>query len=242
MKIHRFYEDQDLSIGETVELGPETASHVGRVLRLEPEDTISLFNGQGGEYKAVLREVSKKNVRVEVLERCEENRQSPLKVQLGQVLSKGQRMDFAIQKATELGVHQITPLSSERSEVRLQADRMEKRLSHWRKIAIGACEQSGRNLLPDIAAPVSLSSWMQEVEADVKLILDGSGESVLHCGEEVNSCAVVIGPEGGFSEAELGEAKDAGFLAARLGPRTLRTESAPLAVLSILQYLYGDLG
>jgi 16S rRNA (uracil1498-N3)-methyltransferase len=242
MKIPRFYEDQALQVGAELELGPDAAAHVGRVLRMKADEHIVLFNGKGGEYKAVLREVAKKKVRVELLECREENRQSALLVHLGQVLSKGPRMDFVIQKATELGVHRITPLFSERSEVRLGTERTAKRLTHWRKVAISACEQSGRNLLPEIATPLDVPHWMDEVEADAKWILHGSGESTLHCDRDVSSCAVAVGPEGGFSDSEITRAKQAGFLVTRLGPRTLRTESAPLAALSILQYLHGDLG
>ncbi len=242
MKNPRFYEEQELRSGATLQLGPDAASHIGRVLRMKVDEQVVLFNGQGGEYKAVLREVTKKKVCVEVLEFCEENRQSALEVHLGQVLSKGQRMDFAIQKATELGVQKITPLFSERSEVRLNADRAAKRLAHWRKIAVGACEQSGRNLLPEIALPVELSKWLADVEAEEKWILDASGETPLHCDRKLKTCAVAVGPEGGFSENEITEARQLGFKATSLGPRVLRTETAPLAVLSILQYLHGDLG
>ncbi len=241
-KYPRFYEDQALHVGADLELGPDAASHIGRVLRMQADEHIVLFNGEGREYKAVLREVAKKKVRVELLACCEESRQSTLKVHLGQVLSKGPRMDFVIQKATELGVHRITPLFSERSEVRLGTERAEKRLAHWRKVAISACEQSGRNLLPEIASPLNLSQWIADVEADAKWVLHGSGDSTLHCDRDVNSCVVAVGPEGGFSDSEIAEAKQFGFLVTRLGPRILRTESAPLAALSILQYLYGDLG
>ncbi len=241
MKIPRFYEDQALQVGADLELGPDAASHVGRVLRMKVDEQIVLFNGKGGEYKALLREVSKKKVRVELLECREENCQSSLVVDLGQVLSKGPRMDFVIQKATELGVHRITPLFSERCEVRLGKERAEKRMAHWRQVAISACEQSGRNLLPEIASPLDVSQWMRDVEADAKWILHGSGESTLHCDGGVNSCAVAVGPEGGFSESEITGAKEFGFLVTALGPRTLRTETAPLAALSILQYLHGDL-
>jgi 16S rRNA (uracil1498-N3)-methyltransferase len=200
---------------------------------------VQLFDGSGQEYLGELIEVGKKSVRVELREAFAGMAESPLRVHLGQGLSRGERMDWAIQKATELGAAEISPIVSERCEVRLKDERADKRLAHWRQVAISACEQCGRSVLPIIHAPVALADWQRQVEAELKLVLHPVAEP-LASHARPGSLAFLIGPEGGLSETEVESAKAAGFHAARLGPRVLRTETAPVVALSVAQQLWGD--
>ncbi|WP_375740935.1 16S rRNA (uracil(1498)-N(3))-methyltransferase [Pseudomonas boanensis] len=238
MRLSRFFIDAPLSIGQH-ELPEAQAHYIGRVLRLAAGDTVQLFDGSGQEYLGELAEVGKKVVRVELREAFAGVAESPLQVHLGQGLSRGERMDWAIQKATELGVAQITPLVSERCEVRLKDERADKRLAHWRQVAISACEQCGRSVIPEIHAPATLADWQRQVEADLKLVLHPVAEP-LASHEKPQSLAFLIGPEGGLSDAEVEAAKAAGFHPARLGPRVLRTETAPVVALTVAQQLWGD--
>ena len=186
-----------------------------------------------------LIEVGKKNVRVELRETLAGMAASPLSIHLGQVLSGGERMDWAIQKATELGASQISPIVSARCEVRLKDERADKRMAHWRQIAISACEQCGRSSLPQINPPITLEQWLEQVEADLKLVLHPVAEPWASHPQPA-SLAMLIGPEGGLSEDEVQQAMARGFHAARLGPRVLRTETAPVVALSVAQQLWGD--
>ena len=183
--------------------------------------------------------MGKKAVRVELREQLAGQAESPLRIHLGQGLSRGERMDWAIQKATELGVCEITPIVSERCEVRLKDERADKRLAHWRQVAISACEQCGRSVLPVIHAPITLAEWQAHVQAELKLVLHPVA-APLESHARPHSLAFLIGPEGGLSEAEVAQAKAAGFHAARLGPRVLRTETAPVVALAVAQQLWGD--
>ena len=238
MRLSRFFIDAPLSIGQH-ELPEAQAHYIGRVLRLAAGDAVQLFDGSGQEFLGELVEVGKKVVRVELREAVAGMAESSLRVHLGQGLSRGERMDWAIQKATELGVAQITPLVSERCEVRLKDERADKRLAHWRQVAISACEQCGRSVIPEIQAPVSLADWQRQVEADLKLVLHPVAEP-LSSHATPQSLVFLIGPEGGLSDAEVEAAKAAGFHAARLGPRVLRTETAPVVALTVAQQLWGD--
>lgn len=238
MRLSRFFIDAPLSLGQH-ELPEAQAHYIGRVLRHAAGDAVQLFDGSGQEFLGELVEVSKKNVRVELRESFAGLAESPLRLHLGQGLSRGERMDWAIQKATELGAARITPIVSERCEVRLKDERADKRTAHWRQIAISACEQCGRSVLPQIDAPVSLAEWLQATEADLKLVLHPVAEP-LASHARPGSLAFLIGPEGGLSDAEVEQAKAAGFHAARLGPRVLRTETAPVVALSVAQQLWGD--
>lgn len=238
MRLSRFFIDAPLSLGQH-EL-PETQAHyIGRVLRHAVGDAVQLFDGSGQEFLGELIEVGKKNVRVELREQFSGQPESPLRVHLGQGLSRGERMDWAIQKATELGAAVITPIVSERCEVRLKDERADKRLAHWRQVAISACEQCGRSVVPLIHSPVLLADWLQQSEAELKLVLHPVAEP-LASHAKPGSLAFLIGPEGGLSDAEVAQAKAAGFHAARLGPRVLRTETAPVVALSVAQQLWGD--
>ncbi|MCY1197991.1 Ribosomal RNA small subunit methyltransferase E [compost metagenome] len=238
MRLSRFFIDARLSLGQH-DLPEAQAHYIGRVLRLAAGDAVQLFDGSGQEYLGELIEVGKKSVRVELREAFAGMAESPLRVHLGQGLSRGERMDWAIQKATELGAAEISPIVSERCEVRLKDERADKRLAHWRQVAISACEQCGRSVLPIIHAPVALADWQRQVEAELKLVLHPVAEP-LASHARPGSLAFLIGPEGGLSETEVESAKAAGFHAARLGPRVLRTETAPVVALSVAQQLWGD--
>ncbi|WP_439887183.1 16S rRNA (uracil(1498)-N(3))-methyltransferase [Pseudomonas sp. MBLB4123] len=238
MRLSRFFVDAPLSLGQ--HQLPETQAHyIGRVLRHTAGDTVQLFDGSGQEYLGSLIEVGKKGVRVELHETFAGQAESPLRIHLGQGLSRGERMDWAIQKATELGASEISPIVSERCEVRLKDERADKRLAHWRQVAISASEQCGRSVLPVIHPPIALGEWLQRVEAQLKLVLHPVAEPLAsHARPE--SLAFLIGPEGGLADAEVSQAQAAGFYAARLGPRVLRTETAPVAALAVVQHLWGD--
>ncbi len=239
MRLSRFFVDAPLALGE--QALPEAQAHyIGRVLRHAVGDAVQLFDGSGQEFLGELIEVGKKCVRVELRERFDGLAESPLQIHLGQGLSRGERMDWAVQKATELGAQQITPILSERCEVRLKDERTDKRLAHWRQVAISACEQCGRSRLPLIHPPLALADWLNQVEADLKLVLHPLAEPWTRHARP-GSLAMLIGPEGGLSEAEVALARDFDFQTARLGPRVLRTETAPVVALAVAQHLWGDL-
>ena len=237
MRLSRFFIDSPLALGEH-ELPEASAHYIGRVLRLAAGACVQLFDGSGQEYIGELLEVSKKTVRVNLHETFSGMTESRLRVHLGQGLSRGERMDWAIQKATELGVAEITPIISERCEVRLKDERADKRLAHWRQIAISACEQCGRSVLPVIHSPKPLADWLT-TDADLKLVLHPVAEPLAGYAAPTR-LAFLIGPEGGLSDAEIDRARSAGFQPARLGPRVLRTETAPVVALSVAQQLWGD--
>lgn len=202
-----------------------------------------LFNGQGGEYRATITAINKKNVEVRVEDFSDIDRQSPLDINLGIGISRGERFDWVLQKATELGVNRITPLLTERTEVKLNGDRLQKKLQHWQQIAISACEQCQRNRLPEIASPQRLDSWLSEAAQNtgLKLVLHHRSEQSLAEHQSPERVTLLIGPEGGLSEAEIQTAEQRGFSALSLGPRVLRTETAPVVALSLMQYLWGDI-
>ncbi|MDP9532118.1 16S rRNA (uracil(1498)-N(3))-methyltransferase [Pseudomonas protegens] len=238
MRLSRFFIDAPLSLGEH-ELPEAQAHYIGRVLRMAEGDALQVFDGSGMEFRGTLVEVGKKRVRVQLDESFAGQDESPLQIHLGQGLSRGERMDWAIQKATELGVSEITPIFSERCEVRLKDERADKRLLHWRQVAISACEQCGRSRVPLIHAPVLLSDWIKQTQADLKLVLHPVAQP-LESHAKPQTLAFLIGPEGGLSDAEVEQAHGAGFLPARLGPRVLRTETAPVVALAVAQQLWGD--
>lgn len=238
MRLSRFFIDAPLSLGEH-DL-PETQAHyIGRVLRMAAGDAVQLFDGSGQEYLGQLLDVGKKTVRVSLTEALAGQAESPLRIHLGQGLSRGERMDWAIQKATELGVNVITPIVSERCEVRLKDERADKRLAHWRQVAISACEQCGRSTVPQINPPVTLAEWLASRDEALKLVLHPVAEPLVSH-DKPASLAFLIGPEGGLSDAEVEQAKGSGFHSARLGPRVLRTETAPVVALAVAQQLWGD--
>ncbi len=238
MRLSRFFIDAPLSLGEH-DLPEAQAHYIGRVLRMAPGDAVQLFDGSGQEYLGQLLEVGKKTVRVSLDRALAGQADSPLHVHLGQGLSRGERMDWAIQKATELGVNAITPIFSDRCEVRLKDERADKRLLHWRQVAISACEQCGRSTVPVIHPPLLLADWLKQVEADLKLVLHPVAEPLVSHAKPA-TLAFLIGPEGGLTDGEVEQAKGNGFHAARLGPRVLRTETAPVVALAVAQQLWGD--
>lgn len=223
-----------------IELDETAFRHLIRVLRMGEGESIRLFNGDGYEYSAQLEAVSKKSAQARLQQRSELEPETQLSLHLGQVISKGDKMDFTIQKATELGIHEITPLFSERCDVRLKGERLDKKVEHWQRVAISACEQSGRNRIPKVHQPLSLAEWLNRVDADTKLILHPHNQQPLSAYSAPDSLALLVGPEGGFSEAEVLQAQQQGFGGLTLGPRILRTETAALAALSVLQYCWGD--
>lgn len=238
MRLSRFYVSQPLQPGR-VELPDTTAHYISRVLRMQAGDALQLFDGSGQEFPGLIIEAGKKTVSVELESGQPGQPDSRLQVHLGQVLSRGERMDWAIQKATELGVTAITPLFSDRCEVRLNDERSQKRLEHWQQVAISACEQCGRSSVPVIHPPVALGQWLEAVEADLKLVLHPDA-ATLTSHQPPARLALLIGPEGGLSDGEVSAAQAAGFHAACFGPRVLRTETAPVVALSLAQYLWGD--
>lgn len=240
MRLSRLYVPLPLQVGNEVELPDHSAHYVRTVLRLKSGTAVVVFNGDGNEYTGHLASVSKKAVTLlpESVQRPE--RESALHVHVALGLSRGERMDYAIQKCTELGASSMTPLFTERSEVRLKGDRIDKRLAHWQQVAISACEQSGRLQIPEVHPPCELRDWLQTCQAPWKFVFDHRQKTSLPVNEVVGELALLTGPEGGFSEAELEAATAAGFRAVTLGQRVLRAETAPVAALSVLQWLWGD--
>ena len=244
MRIPRIYTDQALRPGSEVLLPEQAGEHVARVLRLERGHPLILFNGDGRECDAELASLAKRAVTAAVLTVREVNREAPLKLTLAQSMARGEKMDWILQKATELGVARIVPLVTERTEVKLDEDRAERRMAHWHSVLASACEQCGRNLLPELEPPQRLDRWLGALGAGagVRLALLPEGDSTLrHLPPVDNGAIVVIGPEGGFSDNDVAMLRHAGFLGLRLGPRILRTETAGVAALAALQALHGDL-
>lgn len=240
MRVSRFYLDGPLEAGEH-QLDGDLAHYIGRVLRLAPGAAIQVFNGTGQEWPGEVIEVAKKQVTVRLDPAIPGLPESPLKVHLGQAMSRGERMDWAIQKAVELGANQITPLFTERCEVKLQGERADKRQAHWQQIAVSACEQCGRSVVPRVHPPTALDTWLNDLQADLKLVLHHRTEQNLESLQRPDELALLIGPEGGLSREEIAGAQQSGFKPARFGPRVLRTETAPVTALTLAQYLWGDL-
>jgi 16S rRNA (uracil1498-N3)-methyltransferase len=243
MPIPRLYIDAELASGRSLAL-PETAfRHAVQVLRLDAGAPLLLFDGRGGEFDAVLQTVARREAVAHVLGRREVQRESPLAITLLQGVSKGERMDFAVQKAVELGVVRVVPVLTERCNVRLDTQRWEKKIEHWRGVAIAACEQCGRARLPEVAPVARLGAALEALPADLaRLTLDPEAPHRLRELPPSSSAALLVGPEGGLAEADLLQADRAGFSRVRLGARILRTETAALAALAALQALWGDLG
>lgn len=255
MRNPRIYLNQALAVNTQVQLSDDAFGHVVRVLRLGEGDAITLFNGlpkdqasagtaqqQYAQYQARLVNVGKKQAFAEIESEQMVNNESPLNIHLGQGISRGDRMDFTLQKSVELGVQTITPLFTERCGVKLTGDRLKKKQEQWQKIVISACEQSGRCLVPEVKAPVSLSDWQAQQTDALKLNLHPRAEhSIMSLPVETNQVRLLIGPEGGLSDDEINSARDAGFTDVLLGPRVLRTETAALTAITALQCRFGDL-
>jgi 16S rRNA (uracil1498-N3)-methyltransferase len=241
MRITRVHFPGSLSGGQLVKLPPESAHHVATVLRMKPDDRVSLFNQRDGEYLARIVTVKKSDVELSVEEQIASYQEPGLQITLCLGISRGDRMDFGIQKSVELGVFEIRPFYSEHGDIRIKPqERVEKKLRHWQKIAISAAEQCGRLDVPVIAAPVEFTASL-EACTDSSVLLDPRGDSDLSQLEGSGNIHLFIGPEGGFSEGELQSARKQGCVISTLGPRILRTETAPIAALAILQNRFGDM-
>jgi 16S rRNA (uracil1498-N3)-methyltransferase len=241
MRVPRVYLDQPMAVDNHLVLNESASHYLIKVLRMDVGRELILFNGAGGEYLAKITEVTKKSVSVTLNSVSLDNRESPLAVELAIGISRGERMDWVLQKATELGVTKITPLITQRTEVKVSGDRQDKKMQHWQNIVISACEQCQRNLMPTLIEPQEFSAWVTQVEADKKFVLHHRHQQPLSAAEKPASVCLLIGPEGGLSEEEILLAEAQAFVSLRLGPRVLRTETAPVAALSLVQYLWGDL-
>ncbi|WP_415879238.1 16S rRNA (uracil(1498)-N(3))-methyltransferase [Methylomonas sp. TEB] len=240
MRVSRLYVAEPLNVGGRIELDDDAAHYVRSVLRLKQDQSIVLFNGHGGEYLGRFSEVSRKTVRVEIEQFIERNVESPLAINLGLGISRGDRMDWAVQKAVELGVTRLTPLVTERCVIKFNDDKKQQRLQHWQHIVQHAAEQSGRTYCPSIGEIENLADWVSGQQG-LCVFLDPYAEQSLADLKPVNSRVTLLsGPEGGFSEQERQIAKTAGFVPVRMGARILRTETAVLSALTAVQTLWGD--
>ncbi len=246
MRIPRIHTSARLATGTHTELNGDAARHLGRVLRAQTDTPVILFNGDGYEYAGRVVSVTRDRVEIALGERLHPRRESPLAITLIQGVSRGERMDYAIQKAVELGVNAIAPVLAQRTVVRLDGERAAKRREHWQSVAISACEQAGRLQVPEVAEPVALAAWQAThiVGAETTaLVLDPeAAESIAELARPTGGIVVAIGPEGGFADSEIASLRESGFHGVRLGPRILRTETAAVAALSVLQNLWGDFG
>jgi 16S rRNA (uracil1498-N3)-methyltransferase len=242
MRLTRCYVAAPLAVGDTRQLPQDAAAHVARVLRARAGELLTLFDGRGGEYDATIVQIDRRGVQVRIeLHRAIE-RESPLPVILLQALARGERMDFIVQKATELGVAAIVAMAGDRSVVRLDGAGLARRCEHWRAVAISACEQCGRNRVPAVSAVPDLASACAQADAaGVRLLLaPEADQTLIALAREARSIALAVGPEGGFSDEERSFAQHHGFQFCRLGPRVLRAETAPLAALAAIQAVAGD--
>jgi len=241
----RFFSPQPLSVGARVDLSESAARHAARVLRLKEDDCLTLFDGAGGEYVARIARVGRDNVAVEVMQWSDVECESPIDITLIQALQSGEKMDLTVQKAVELGVRRIVPVASQRSVVRLEGDRAQRRVAHWRAVAASACEQCGRNRVPEVSALEGLRPWLARPASGgtLRLMLDPRSVNTLGSlprPQTDSGIELLIGAEGGLSPDEMDLAVRAGFVGVRLGPRVLRTETAGLAALAAIQCLWGD--
>jgi len=242
MRTIRHYVDAPLAAGTRVALPESAVAHLVRVLRLGVGDRFDLFNGDGCDYTARLVSVGKKSAEAELLERTEVGTESPLRITLVQGIARGEKMDLILQKATELGVACIAPVVTERTEVRLDGERMEKKMQHWRGVLASACEQCGRARLPQILEPQSLANFAAGDSSDRRFVLDPEAGRTL-AGVAIaqgESISLLVGPEGGLSERDLAAVRAARYEGLELGPRILRTETAGLAAIAAMNALYGD--
>lgn len=244
MRLIRVYVDVPLAAGRNVELRGPAHEHVTRVLRLGAGDAVTLFNGDGSDYPSLIRELRRGAAVAEVRAVAPARAESPLAIALVQGIARAERMDLIVQKATELGVAAIQPVVTERSVVKLDAAARAKKLAHWRGIAIAACEQCGRARLPEVADPLPLAHWLARPARPglrrVQLEPD-AGAALAAAAADATSIELLVGPEGGLTETERDAARQTGYLSCRLGPRVLRSETASIAALAVLQATAGDL-
>jgi len=238
----RFYCPANLARGATIALPENAAHHAARVLRMQVGDTVILFNGDSTDYTGEILRINKSEVVAKIVDTQAVNNESPLDVTLAQAISSGERMDYTLQKAVELGINRIQPLAAERSVVKLSGDKIERRRDHWQNVVIAACEQSGRAVVPQVLPPIPYLEWLgrQETHA-LKLMLAPTASQTLHdLTKPEGSVCLLIGCEGGFSPTEQRAAESCGFIGIQLGKRILRTETAALAALAAMQALWGD--
>ena len=244
MRNPRLFTDQPLTPGDRVILVGNVAQHLGRVLRARAGEQIALFNGDGQEFTATVITVSKREVSVDIGAAATPQTESLVHTALGLCLSKGDRFDWASQKATEPGVGAVTPLYSERVDFNIPPDRVEKRIAHWRQIVISACEQCGRVSIPAVSSPQPLEQWVQSVAAEQKWVLHCDDHGATRSGASKAApvdAALLIGPEGGLTDQEIARACENSFEVLQLGPRVLRTETAPVVALSALSVMWGEM-
>ncbi len=243
MRVPRLYLPTPLAVGATVSLDDNAFNHAVRVLRLKTGAALILFDGEGRAVAATLAEIGKREARARVTETLSGDVESPLRVTLAQGIARGEKMDYTLQKAVELGVVAIQPLFAERGGVALAGERLARKVQHWRGIIIGACEQCGRNRLPELRAPMTLADWLAAPrrESGLRLALDPlAGRGLRGLEPPLGEMTLLIGPEGGLSAEEIAGALQAGFTGVRLGPRILRAETAGVAALAAVQALWGD--
>lgn len=241
--MHRFYHSNPLGLNQIITLDEFASHHALRVMRVKVDDFLVLFNGDGFEYRGRVSDINKKTINVEILSKEKNNSESPININLFQSISSNEKMDMVIQKATELGVSSIQPIFTSRSTIKLSLDRTKKRLIHWKQVSISACEQSGRSKIPTIKSPIEFDQISEGIKTNsLNLLLhpDNLEESSNLPNEYSGDINVFIGPEGGFSQDEVLLLKKQNCINIQLGPRILRTETAPLAIIAILQYKYGD--
>jgi len=247
MRNPRIYQNTPLAVNETITLNEDAFGHTVRVLRLKEGDTVTLFNGQEnqgkyGDFQCELTQVIKKSAQVIIKSFTEKNIESPLNIHLGQGVSRGDRMDFTLQKSVELGVNTITPLFTERCGVKLTGERLQKKIDQWQKIVISACEQSGRCIVPVVKPALHLSDWLAQKTSALKLNLHPKAQhSIMNLPQDNDRVRLLIGPEGGLNDDEIIQANGSGFIDVLLGPRVLRTETAALTAITALQCRYGDI-
>jgi len=247
MRNPRIYQNTPLAVNETITLNEDAFGHTVRVLRLKEGDTVTLFNGQKnqrkyGDFQCELTQVTKKSAQVIIKSFTEKNIESPLNIHLGQGVSRGDRMDFTLQKSVELGVNTITPLFTERCGVKLTGERLQKKIDQWQKIVISACEQSGRCIVPVVKPALHLSDWLAQKTSALKLNLHPKAQhSIMNLPQDNDHVRLLIGPEGGLNNDEIIQANGSGFIDVLLGPRVLRTETAALTAITALQCRYGDI-
>lgn len=240
MRISRIFQAQSFTTQQAFHFDAAASHYLATVLRLNVGDNVIVFNGQGGEYLATLTSVTKKQVSGLIKSFHQKNSESPLRIHLAQAISRSEKMDFTIQKSVELGVTDITPIFSERVNVKLSDDRLENRLQHWQAVIVSACEQSGRVVVPTLHAPKKLHDWLAQPPCDLNFILHPEACDKKAMTHTPRSVSLLIGPEGGFSDTEVSTALQKNWLALTLGPRILRTETAGLVAVTLLQQRWGD--
>ena len=244
MPLKRLYVAEPITFGKELHLGDEAARYLGRVLRLRAGDDVHVFNGEDGEWSATIAKFRRDRVTLAVHDRVREAEETVLRIHLVQGISRGERMDFVVQKATELGVDRITPVLTDHGVVKLDSKRATKRRQHWQRVAHSACEQSGRVRPPDVDAPLPLNDWFgaeRDGGTTDLVFVPHARTRMANVDAPAVGLRLLVGPEGGFSEREYDDARVAGFEAVALGPRILRTETAALAAIAIAQGLWGDL-